>query len=99
MSAHKQRNPIHRISWYYREPMAFVKKNLRRRAQNGYIAPGKPGAMCRPSSDAIRFDKTSLHDQTRPEELLMTAPTYEKLTPPSQGTRVTVDANGRWKIP
>ena len=29
----------------------------------------------------------------------MTAPTYEKLTPPSQGTRVTVDANGRWNIP
>jgi isocitrate dehydrogenase len=29
----------------------------------------------------------------------MTAPTYEKLTPPGQGTRVTVDGNGRWKIP
>jgi isocitrate dehydrogenase len=29
----------------------------------------------------------------------MTAPTYEKLTPPSQGTRVTVDGNGRWKVP
>src|SRR5579884_2416053 len=29
----------------------------------------------------------------------MTAPTYEKLTPPRQGTRVTVDANGRWNIP
>jgi isocitrate dehydrogenase len=29
----------------------------------------------------------------------MTAPTYEKLTPPTQGTRVTVDANGRWHIP
>src|SRR5579884_631444 len=29
----------------------------------------------------------------------MTAPTYEKLTPPRQGTRVTVDANGRWIIP
>jgi isocitrate dehydrogenase len=29
----------------------------------------------------------------------MTAPTYQKLTAPSQGTRVTVDANGRWKIP
>lgn len=29
----------------------------------------------------------------------MTAPTYEKLTPPSSGTRVTVDANGRWHIP
>ena len=29
----------------------------------------------------------------------MTAPTYEKLTPPTQGTRVTVDANGKWKIP
>jgi isocitrate dehydrogenase len=29
----------------------------------------------------------------------MTAPTYEKLTPPKQGTRVTVDANGRWSIP
>src|SRR6202011_708868 len=27
------------------------------------------------------------------------APTYEKLTPPSAGTRVTVDANGRWNIP
>jgi isocitrate dehydrogenase len=29
----------------------------------------------------------------------MTAPTYEKLTAPKQGTRVTVDANGRWHIP
>src|SRR6516164_7967188 len=29
----------------------------------------------------------------------MTAPTYEKLTAPQAGTRVTVDANGRWKIP
>src|SRR5437763_8477284 len=29
----------------------------------------------------------------------MTAPTYEKLTPPSQGSRVTVNADGTWKIP
>ena len=29
----------------------------------------------------------------------MAAPTYEKLTPPTKGTRVTVDANGRWHIP
>src|SRR6516164_10158417 len=29
----------------------------------------------------------------------MTAPTYEKLTAPQAGTRVTVDTNGRWKIP
>ena len=29
----------------------------------------------------------------------MTAPTYDKLTPPKQGSRVTVDANGRWNIP
>src|SRR5438132_10669764 len=29
----------------------------------------------------------------------MAAPTYEKLTPPKQGTRVTVDASGRWNIP
>jgi isocitrate dehydrogenase len=29
----------------------------------------------------------------------MTAPTYQKLTPPTQGTRVTVDAGGQWKIP
>jgi isocitrate dehydrogenase len=29
----------------------------------------------------------------------MTVPTYEKLTPPTQGTRVTVDGDGRWKIP
>jgi isocitrate dehydrogenase len=29
----------------------------------------------------------------------MTAPTYEKLTPPRQGSRVTVDAGGRWNIP
>ncbi len=29
----------------------------------------------------------------------MTAPTYEKLSPPKQGTRVTVDAKGRWDIP
>src|SRR5262245_28192701 len=29
----------------------------------------------------------------------MSAPTYEKLTPLKSGTRVTVDANGRWQIP
>ncbi len=29
----------------------------------------------------------------------MTAPTYEKLTPPASGTRVVVGADGRWKIP
>jgi isocitrate dehydrogenase len=29
----------------------------------------------------------------------MTAPTYDKLTPPKQGTRVTVDAQGKWHIP
>jgi isocitrate dehydrogenase len=29
----------------------------------------------------------------------MPAPTYEKLTPPKQGTRVTVDPQGRWNIP
>jgi isocitrate dehydrogenase len=29
----------------------------------------------------------------------MPAPTYEKLTPPQQGTRVTVDSSGRWHIP
>jgi isocitrate dehydrogenase len=29
----------------------------------------------------------------------MTAPTFEKLTPPSHGTRVIVGADGKWKIP
>ncbi len=29
----------------------------------------------------------------------MTAPTYEKLTPPASGTRVTIGADGRWNIP
>lgn len=29
----------------------------------------------------------------------MPAPTYEKLTAPKQGTRVTVDAQGKWNIP
>ncbi len=29
----------------------------------------------------------------------MTAPTYEKLTPPAKGTRVTVGSDGRWQIP
>jgi isocitrate dehydrogenase len=29
----------------------------------------------------------------------MAAPTYDKLTPPRAGSRVTVDANGRWQIP
>ena len=29
----------------------------------------------------------------------MQAPTYQKLTPPRQGTRITVEENGRWKIP
>ncbi len=29
----------------------------------------------------------------------MTAPTYEKLTPPTSGTRVAVSSDGRWNIP
>lgn len=29
----------------------------------------------------------------------MAAPTYDKLTPPKQGTRVTVDDKGQWKVP
>jgi isocitrate dehydrogenase len=29
----------------------------------------------------------------------MTAPTYEKLTPPTHGSRVTVDASGKWTFP
>jgi isocitrate dehydrogenase len=29
----------------------------------------------------------------------MPAPTYDKLTPPTKGTRVTVEANGTWKVP
>src|SRR5256885_247637 len=29
----------------------------------------------------------------------MTAPTYEKLTPPNQGTRITVRPDGTWQIP
>jgi isocitrate dehydrogenase len=29
----------------------------------------------------------------------MAAPTYEKLSSPKHGTRVTVDSNGRWEIP
>jgi isocitrate dehydrogenase len=29
----------------------------------------------------------------------MTSPTYEKLTPPKQGSRVTVDASDKWRIP
>jgi isocitrate dehydrogenase len=29
----------------------------------------------------------------------MTAPTYEKLTPPASGTRVAVGGDGRWKVP
>jgi isocitrate dehydrogenase len=29
----------------------------------------------------------------------MTAPTYDKLPPPSSGTRITVDGGGQWNIP
>jgi isocitrate dehydrogenase len=29
----------------------------------------------------------------------MTAPTYEKITPPSQGSRVRVESDGRWAVP
>src|SRR5437588_7544329 len=29
----------------------------------------------------------------------MSAPAYQKLTPPPQGSRVTVDAKGAWQIP
>jgi isocitrate dehydrogenase len=31
--------------------------------------------------------------------MLMAAPTYEKLSPPKQGSRVTVDGTGRWQRP
>ena len=41
----------------------------------------------------------NLADHPTKEMNLMTAPTYEKLTPPKQGTRVTVDASGHWNIP
>src|SRR5262249_31393320 len=34
-----------------------------------------------------------------PKDPLMTAPTYEKLTPPAQGTRVTVKPDGTWQVP
>src|SRR5947209_226996 len=33
------------------------------------------------------------------EPQAMTAPSYEKLSPPRQGTRVTVDGNGKWQVP
>jgi isocitrate dehydrogenase len=29
----------------------------------------------------------------------MTAPSYEKLSPPASGTRAAIDANGKWRIP
>jgi isocitrate dehydrogenase len=29
----------------------------------------------------------------------MAAPSYQKLTPPAQGSRVTVDARGQWQVP
>src|SRR2546425_1476576 len=29
----------------------------------------------------------------------MAAPTFEKLSPPKEGARITVDAEGRWQIP
>jgi isocitrate dehydrogenase len=29
----------------------------------------------------------------------MTAPSYEKLSPPKSGTRATIDASGKWQIP
>jgi isocitrate dehydrogenase len=29
----------------------------------------------------------------------MSAPTYDRLTPPAQGTRITVDPGGRWQVP
>jgi isocitrate dehydrogenase len=29
----------------------------------------------------------------------MTAPTYEKVSPPAQGTRVTVSPDGTWQVP
>ena len=29
----------------------------------------------------------------------MSIPTFEKLTPPKQGSRVTVDAQGKWQVP
>src|SRR5919205_1536763 len=29
----------------------------------------------------------------------MATPTFERLTPPTQGTRITVDPGGRWQVP
>src|SRR6516225_1926991 len=29
----------------------------------------------------------------------MAAPTFQKVTPPREGSRVTVDAGGRWHVP
>src|SRR5947208_1844477 len=46
-----------------------------------------------------RFPAASAICSPREEPPLMSAPTYEKLTPPRQGTRVTVDTGGRWSIP
>jgi isocitrate dehydrogenase len=46
----------------------------------------------------IRLNATS-RAQIHRESCFMTAPTYEKLTPPKTGTRVTVDSQGNWKIP
>jgi isocitrate dehydrogenase len=42
---------------------------------------------------------SSTRDSPRGGPLPMAAPSYDKLTAPKQGTRVTVDANGRWNIP
>jgi isocitrate dehydrogenase len=33
------------------------------------------------------------------EDRSMTAPTYEKLSPPTQGSRVTAEGGGRWRFP
>src|SRR5205085_1239184 len=33
------------------------------------------------------------------KDLLMAVPTFQRITPPQMGSRITVDPNGRWQIP
>jgi isocitrate dehydrogenase len=46
-----------------------------------------------------RHDERPAASGLAKETPLMTAPTYEKLSSPKHGTRVTVDAKGKWNIP
>src|SRR5262249_49653949 len=52
-----------------------------------------------PASAAIGYPPTDNFEILPGRQRFMTAPTYEKLTAPTTGSRVTVDPRGKWNVP